>query len=135
MKTITSILAVFSFLVIAGCSTSASFKLPPNTGLLIKGEKVSFETATDADGYPVLNTRPFFWDAAVDISYSLIQNDKVIKEGKLPAQFRIVSIFWPPYSIIYWPFGFKLDCYDLTKEFVEECLTNKPELVPPAVLN
>lgn len=32
------------------------------------------------------------------------------------------SGFWPPYAYIYWPFGFRLNCYDLTKDFVEECL-------------
>lgn len=128
MKTITMILALLSFLVFAGCTTSASFKLPPDTTLLIKGERMTFEPKADPQGYPVLETRPYFWDAVVDIDYTLVQNDKVIREGKLPSQFRIISIFWPPYAYIYWPFGFRLNCYDLTKDFVEECLPiNKKE--------
>jgi len=121
MKTITIFMAILSFLLLAGCSTSASFKLPPNTNLLIKGERVAFKPLADPGGYPVLETSPYFWDAVSDINYTLVQNDKVVKEGKLPSQFRIVSIFWPPYAYIYWPFGFRLNCYDLTKDFVEEC--------------
>lgn len=127
MKTIAMILALL-FLVLAGCSTSASFKLPPDTSLLIKGERVAFEPIADAEGYPVLTTMPYFWDALVDINYSLVQNDKVIREGKLPSQFRVVSIFWPPYAYIYWPFGFRLNCYDLTKDFVEECPPQKSKI-------
>lgn len=128
MKPRTMIVALLSVLVLAGCSTSASFKLPPNTNLLIKGERVAFRPVVDPLGYPVLETSPFFWDSVGDINYSLIQNDKVVKEGKLPSQFRIISIFWPPYAFVYWPFGFRLNCYDLTKDFVEECLSPpKPE--------
>lgn len=121
MKTINMILVTGSLLFFVGCSTTASFKLPPNTDLLIKGERVAFEPTADAEGHPVLKTSPYFWTAAADINYSLVQNDKIIKEGKLPSQFRIISIFWPPYAFIYWPFGFRLNCYDLTKDFVEEC--------------
>jgi hypothetical protein len=117
----TLILAALCLLPLAGCSTSAGFKLPPDTALLIKGERAVFEPAPGPHGYPVVETRPFFWDAVVDINYSLVKNDKIVKEGKLPAQFRVVSIFWPPYAMIYWPFGFRLECYDLTKDFVEEC--------------
>ncbi len=125
MKIASAILAALIFVSAAGCSTTASFKLPPNTDLLIKGERVTFEDKRDSEGYPVLETRPFFWDSVADIKYSLVQNDKIIKEGRLPSQFRIISIFWPPYAIVYWPFGFRLDCYDLTKDFVEECRASK----------
>jgi hypothetical protein len=131
MKTIMTIMAMFSFLVIAGCSTSAGFKLPPDTTLLIKGERVTFEEKVGPEGYPVLETKPYFWDSVIGIKYSLVQNEKVVKEGELPAQFRVVSIFWPPYAVIYWPFGFRMECYDLTKEFIEECpplnITGQPK--------
>lgn len=133
MKTIAMIVALLSFFVLSGCSTSASFKLPPETNLLIKGERVAFEPVPDAEGRPVLKTVPYFWDAFGDINYSLVQNDKVVREGKLPSQFRIVSIFWPPYAYIYWPFGFRLNCYDLTKDFVEECPTRKGGDTPAKV--
>jgi hypothetical protein len=131
-KLLTMSAALLSLVVLAGCSTSASFKLPPNTNLMIKGERVAFKPEVDLLGYPVLETTPFFWDAVGDINYTLVQSDKVVKEGKLPSQFRIISIFWPPYAYIYWPFGFRLNCYDLTKDFVEECLpASKP--APPKV--
>lgn len=135
MRTVMMFLTVLSFLGITGCTTTASFKLPPDTALLIKGERVTFQPLPDADGFPVLETRPYFWDAVADINYSLIQNDKIIKEGKLPSLFRIVSIFWPPYAYIYWPFGFRLNCYDLTKDFVEECLSKKNNEVAKAATN
>ena len=135
MKPITMIVALLSVLMLAGCSTSASFKLPPNTNLLIKGERVTFRPVVDPLGYPVLETSPYFWDAIADINYSLVQNDKVVKEGKLPSQFRIISIFWPPYAYIYWPFGFRLNCYDLTKDFVEECLPPSQPAPPKVAAN
>lgn len=113
------------FALLSGCSTSASFKLPPDTDLMIKGERVVFESEKDEKGNPIFKTTPFFWDVAADINYSLVQKDKIVKQGQIPAQFRIISIFWPPYAFIYWPFGFRLNCNDLTKDFVEECLPQK----------
>jgi len=112
--------------VLSGCHTSASFILPPDTDLMINGERVTFE-AKDDEGRPKFETRPFFWTSTIGIEYSLVQNDKVIKSDRLPSSFRIVSVFWPPYALIYWPFGFRFDCYDLSdpkKEFVEKCPTH-----------
>ena len=117
--------ALLVLLVLSGCHTSASFILPPDTDLMINGERVTFE-AKDEEGRPQYETRPFFWNSIIGIEYSLIQNDKIIKTDKLPSRFRIVSIFWPPYALIYWPVGFGFDCYDLSdpkKEFVEKCPT------------
>jgi hypothetical protein len=125
MRSIIKISALLSFLVIAGCSTSASFKIPPNSNLLIQGERAVFESKTDKEGYPVLETKPYFWNSVAGIKYSLVMNDKVVKEGELSSQFRVVSIFWPPYAFIYWPIGFRLDCYDLTKDFIAECAPSK----------
>jgi hypothetical protein len=110
-----------SLVLLMGCSTTASFKLPPNTDLMIKGERITFKEKDD-DGLPLFKTRPFFWG---DISYSLVQGEKVIKEGQLPSKFRIVSIFWPPYGFIYWPIAFRFDCYDLSRELVEKCLPSE----------
>jgi hypothetical protein len=135
MKPITALFILLALLTLGGCSTSASFKLPPDTSLLIKGERVAFEPKPDAEGRPVLKTVPYFWDAFGDINYSLVHNDKVVREGKLPSQFRIVSIFWPPYAYIYWPFGFRLECYDLTKDFVEECPKKSGETPAKVSLN
>ena len=67
---------------------------------------------------------PFFWTSIAGIEYSLVQNDKIVKTEKLPSEFRIVSIFWPFYAFIYWPAGFRFDCYDLSdvnRQFVEKC--------------
>jgi hypothetical protein len=130
MKIVNTLLVLLALLTIAGCSTSASFKLPPNTSLLIRSERVAFEPAPDPSGRPVLETTPFFWDAVMDIKYSLVKDDKIVKEGKLPSQFRVISIFWPPFAYIYWPFGFRLNCYDLTKDFIEECQPEAPKQRP-----
>ncbi|HTF99128.1 MAG TPA: hypothetical protein VK654_00915 [Nitrospirota bacterium] len=115
--------AIIMLFVFSGCSTTASFMLPPNTDLLINGERVHFE-AKDEDGRPKFETRPFFWTSIIGIEYAIVQDDKIVKKDRLPSSFRIASIFWPPYAYIYWPVGFRLDCYDLSdpkKEFIEKC--------------
>jgi hypothetical protein len=115
--------AILMVLLLSGCHTSASFMLPPSTDLLINGERVTFN-AHDEEGRVKLERRPFFWTSIAGIEYSLVQEDKIIKKAKLPSGFRISSIFWPPYAYIYWPVGFRFECYDLTdtkKEFVEKC--------------
>jgi hypothetical protein len=117
------LLVVITLLVLSGCHTTASFILPPNTDLMINGERVTFQSKDD-EGRPQLETRPFFWTSVMGIEYSLVQNDKIIKTDRLPSSFRIVSVFWPPYALIYWPMGFRFDCYDLSdpkKEFIEKC--------------
>jgi len=123
MKPGNMIVTIIVMIIIAGCHTSTSFMLPPNTSLMINDERVSFDSKDEA-GRPKLELRPFFWTSIMGVKYTLVQDDKIIKEDKLPSKFRIVSIFWPPYAYIYWPFGFSFDCYDLTnikKEFVEKC--------------
>ncbi len=119
-----SVLSVLILLVVIfGCHTTASFILPPDTELMINNEKVPLDSK-DEQGRLKFETRPFFWTSIVGIEYMLLQNDKIIKKDRLPSSFRIVSIFWPPYAAIYWPFGFSFDCYDLSdpkKEFIEKC--------------
>jgi hypothetical protein len=113
------------FAVLSGCHTSASFILPPNTDLMINGERITFQSK-DNEGRPLFESRPFFWTSVIGIEYSLLQNDKIIRKDRLQSGFRVVSIFWPPYALIYWPLGFGFDCYDLSdpnKEFVERCPT------------
>lgn len=131
MKLGTWIMAIIVAVIFAGCSTSASFKLPPNTDLMISDERVVFQSKDDA-GYPEFKRTPFFWTSLMGIDYALVQDGKIIKKDRLPARFRVVSVFFPPYALIYWPIGFKLKCYDLSdikKEFTEECST--PEQVVP----
>jgi hypothetical protein len=115
--------AIIMLLVLSGCHTSASFILPPNTDLMINGERVSFGSK-DEDGRVKFERRPFFWTSIIGIEYMLLQDDKIVKKDKLPSAFRISSIFWPPYAYIYWPVGFRFKCYDLSdpkKEFIEQC--------------
>jgi hypothetical protein len=121
--------------VLSGCHTSASFILPPNTDLMINDERVAFQSK-DEGGRPIFESTPYFWTSVTGIKYSLLQNDKIVKSDRLPSSFRIVSIFWPPYALLYWPFGFSFDCYDLSdpkKEFVEKCSTR--EIKQPDTLN
>jgi hypothetical protein len=116
---------VLVMIMFAGCSTSASFMLPPNTTMLINDERITFESKDEA-GRPKYVRTPFFWTSIMGIDYALLQDDKVIKKDRLPAEFRVVSVFWPPYALIYWPVGFHFECYDLTdikKEIIEQCPT------------
>jgi len=139
MKTRTTLMVFLLTAALIGCSTATSFRLPPNTEILVKGEratiKASDDNDTDTDSardkrLPYLRTSPFFWNAMGGIKYSLVQGDKVVKEGTLPAQFRIASIFWPPYAIFYWPVGFRFKCYDLTKDYVEKCPSSQSAAGP-----
>lgn len=118
---------IITLLVLSGCHTSASFILPPNTELMINGERVSFDSK-DEEGRAKFQRTPFFWTSIVGIEFMLLQDDKIVKKDKLPSEFRIASIFWPPYAIFYWPVGFQFECYDLSdpkKEFIEKCATPK----------
>ena len=109
--------------VLGGCRTSASFMLPPDTDLVIDNERVPL-TVKDEAGRVAYERTPFFWNSVVGIEYVLLQNGKTIKKDRLPSFFRVASIFWPPYALIYWPIGFGYECYDLTdpkKEFIDKC--------------
>lgn len=109
-KTAFLTLALGVVLSISGCSTTGSFKVPENSKLYIyeRPEPVKVE----ADGK--VTTKPFFWTAAGGIPYRLEKDGQVVNEGKLRSKFRVVSIFWPPAAIIYWPIGFRPEVtYDL----------------------
>ncbi len=113
--------AVLILLMICGCSTTGHFNVPPNSTLYIyeRPEPVTIEE----DG--AVTTAPFFWTAAGfppdgGIPYRLEQDGQTIKQGRLRAKFRIVSIFWPPFSLIYWPMGMNPDItYDLVNDTQE----------------
>ncbi|MDD1506186.1 hypothetical protein [Pseudomonas sp. CNPSo 3701] len=110
--------AVFLLLALAitGCSTKAFFKLPENSTVAINER---------AEQHPqgLVKIRPFFWNRAGGVPYKLTSTTtgQPISEGKLSTRFRVVSIFWPPYSIIYWPMGFRHPCYDLTAPVAGTC--------------
>ncbi len=93
---------------LVGCSTTAHFTIPQGTTLTVYQRPVEL----DEDGS--WKTRPFFWSAAGGAPYLLMKDGQVVDEGKLATRFRVVSIFWPPAALIYWPMGFRSEHYDLT---------------------
>ncbi len=100
-------LSVFCVLLfIVGCSTKGHFKVPEDTELYIYERTKPVDIKSDG----TVTTRPFFWTAAgvppkSGIPYRLEKDGETVKEGHLRAKFRPVSIFWPPFAIIYWPMG------------------------------
>lgn len=115
-------LAVCLSLLVSACSTTSTIKVPSGSKLYINGNPEPVAIKDNGE----VTTRPFFWTAIAGIPFRLEQDDKVINKGKLRAKFRPVSIFWPPYGAIYWPVGFALAEYDLTK-------STQPEPVKTAV--
>jgi hypothetical protein len=111
------LLAFCSLLFLSACSTQGNFKVPQGTELSVYKRPPA---AVPADG--VVSTKPFFWTAAGippggGVPYALYKNGKVVKQGKLRAKFRVVSVFWPPFAIIYWPMGLNPDItYDLVND-------------------
>ena len=111
-------LALVLPVMVAGCTTTGTFKVPDDTDLYIykRPEPVDIK----ADGK--VTTKPFFWTAAgvppeSGIPYRLEKNGEVVKEGRLRTKFRPVSIFWPPAALIYWPMGFNPEItYDLVND-------------------
>jgi hypothetical protein len=109
---------LFLLMMVVGCSTTGTFKVPEGTKLYIY--KRPEPVAIQANGK--VTTKPFFYTAAGippsgGIPYSLEKDGKTIKEGRLRANFRVVSIFWPPFAFIYWPMGFNPHItYDLVND-------------------
>lgn len=105
-------------ILLTGCSTTGHFKTPDGSQLYIYKRPQPVQITGNGD----VTTTPFFWSAAGlppsgGIPYKLEKNGQVLKEGKLRAKFRVVSVFWPPFSIIYWPIGFNPDItYDLIND-------------------
>ena len=89
-------------LLSAGCSTVGRFKIPEGDQLFLGGRPIPVEVHENG----VVRTRPYFWSSAGGIRYRLEKDGQTIKEGKVKSRFRVASIFWPPYALIYWPFGF-----------------------------
>jgi hypothetical protein len=101
--------------MLTACTTQGTFVIPKGTQLEVYQRPVT----PGPDGLVV--TRPFFWTAAGippagGVEYRLLRGNKVIKEGRLRAKFRVVSIFWPPAAAIYWPMGLNPNItYNLVK--------------------
>lgn len=111
MKLVREILCIaFMAALLTGCSTTGRFKTPAGTVLYIDDAPTASEISFNGE----VTRRPFFWTAVRGIKYRLEKDDSVIQEGRLPSNFRIASIFWPPYALLYWPLGFSEFTYDLT---------------------
>jgi hypothetical protein len=116
MKKIYFFLAAMIF--ITGCTTTGHFKVPEGSQLYLY-KRATPETISPSGE---VTTKPFFWTTAGvppggGVPYKLEKNGKVLKEGKLRAKFRVVSIFWPPFSLIYWPMGLNPNItYDLIND-------------------
>lgn len=108
-------------LILSGCSTTGQFKVPEGSELYIYKRPEPVNVASDGS----VTTKPYFWTAAGfppggGIPYRLEKDGEVIKEGKLRAKFRPVSIFWPPFALIYWPMGMNPNItYDLINDTQE----------------
>lgn len=111
------VLALFLSLLV-GCTTTGHFKVPEGSQLYLYKRPQPVDIKANGE----VTTRPFFWSAAGvppggGIPYRLEKDGKVLKEGKLRAKFRVVSIFWPPFSLIYWPMGLNPNItYDLIND-------------------
>jgi hypothetical protein len=107
MRSLMTLATLSLLFVFAGCSTTASFKIPEGTNLIVRDIPVS---STELLEY---KRTPFFWDVTPGIPYRLEKDGQVVREGKLKSHFRVASIFWPPFALIYWSMRFD-GPYDLT---------------------
>jgi hypothetical protein len=113
---ISKLLFLVATLLVSGCSTSGYFVITDGTQLVVYRRPVNIQP-----GGRVV-TRPFFWTATGipphgGCTYRLLKDNKVIKEGTLRVKFRPVSIFWPPFAVIYWPIGLNQNIiYDLVND-------------------
>lgn len=107
MKGLSILASLMLLFVFAGCSTTTSFKIPEGTKLIVKDIPVA-----DSELLEYRRT-PFFWDVTPGIPYRLEKDGQVVNEGKLKSHFRVASIFWPPFALIYWSMRFD-GPYDLT---------------------
>jgi len=101
--------------LLSGCVTQGKFVIPKDSQLEVYRRPVTLSS----DGTAAMT--PFFWTAVGipphgGVEYRLLKDGKVLQEGRLRAKFRPVSIFWPPFAIIYWPMGLNPDItYNLVK--------------------
>ncbi len=108
------VLLVCFVLFLGGCSTSTRFVIPDGTRVYLPAKDMTFAAGK-------AGARPFFWSSFGSIDYQLQKDGKTIKEGQLESDFRVWSIFWPPFAILYWPVGFEWNCYDLTGSEPVQC--------------
>ncbi len=108
-------------LLLTGCTTTGHFKVPEGSQLFIYERPEPVNIKTDGE----VTTKPYFWTAAGmppggGVPYRLEKDGQVLKEGRLRAKFRVVSLFWPPFALIYWPMGLNPNItYDLVNDTQE----------------
>lgn len=116
MKKLYLLIAAVIFL--GGCTTTGHFKVPEGSQLYLYKHAQPEKISPSGE----VTTKPFFWTVAGlppsgGIPYKLEKGGKTLKEGKLRAKFRVASIFWPPFSFIYWPMGLNPEItYDLIND-------------------
>jgi hypothetical protein len=109
---------VLILLMMSACTTTGHFKVPEGSKLYIYERPQPVDIKADGE----VTTKPFFWTAAGvppsgGVPYRLEQTGQPTKEGRLRAKFRVVSIFWPPAALIYWPMGLNPEItYDLIND-------------------
>ena len=93
-----------------GCAvtTKAAFRVPKGAVLKVNDKPV---TLAD-DGTAEL--KAFGWGASKGVSYTVTRGEKVVMEGELETAFRAMSIFWPPFAVLYAPYELAKTKYDLT---------------------
>ncbi len=131
MKKILLAIVVMSvgMVVGTGCSTMGKFKIPADTKLTITDRQLTPSSNGE------VSTTPFFWSSIGGAEYKLTdKNGKVIRTGKVKTKFRVVSIFWPPAAIIYWPVGFAGGEFDLTAPGDGYMVTDTTPLPPASTL-
>ena len=105
------IIALLSILIFTvGCSTVGRFNVPKGHDLYVYDQKVP------KSQFNYYKRRPLTWGTAAGVRYMLKKDGKVVEKGTLKTQFRVVSIFWPPVALAYWPMGFSRQTYDFTEE-------------------
>ena len=124
LQMINCLRALILWLCFSSCSTSSTFKLPEGSTIEISNRGIRY------DSDKRVSMEPFFWSAAGGIPYKIWKNEQVVDEGKLASEFRVLSIFWPPFSIIYWPMNFQNSQYDLTQTAKTEKATIKKQVEP-----
>jgi hypothetical protein len=101
MKSLTLGIAIVALTLTIGCSTRGRFVLPPGTEV-----EIYERPAVTPNSNGEIEMKPFFWTAIAGVPYRLVKDGTTLKQGKIRARFRVVSIFWPPFALIYWPVGF-----------------------------
>lgn len=98
---------------VTGCTTQGTFIIPEGATLYLYERPEPY--TPDANGLVV--AKPFFWTASAGVPYRLEMNGETLKQGRLRPKFRVVSIFWPPIALLYWPMGLNPDItYDLAND-------------------